>query len=432
MRTLPSLSPDRAAPPPTALIRANAPAPIDPKPSPAASMQAKTPSMSSAARGPRRAATLALATVTLVLPPWIAEAEPASPVPVEVFAEIEGAMPTGVAATPDGRLFLTWPQWGDGAPFTLGELVEGHPRPWPSAEANAWDPAAPSAALLSVQSAVPDAAGRLWALDTGAPGFQAPIPGAAKLVAYDLASGEAVRTIPFGPEELLPTSYVNDLRIDLGAGAAGTIYVTDSSLSGPGGIIVVDIASGTAIRRLSGHASTSPEPDFSMSFDGEPLRVRPAGAPAQPWRVASDGIALSADGATLYWCALTSRRLYSAPTALLRDPEVTEAELAAAVRDLGLKPPSDGLAEDDRGRIYAGDLEGNAIHVLDPHGGWRLLARDPRMRWPDTLSVGADGWLYVTANQLDRQAGFHEGRDLRQPPYRVLRIKIGAGPVLRD
>ena len=114
---------------------------------------------------------------------------------------------------------------------------------------------------------------------------------------------------------------------------------------------------------------------------------------------------------------------------MLRDPAVTEEELARAVRSLGRKGASDGIAEDDRGRVFAGDYENNAIRVLD-QGRWTTVVSDPRISWPDTLSIGTDGYLYFTANQLHRQPGFHGGRDLRRKPYELLRIRVGAGPVL--
>ena len=46
------------------------------------------------------------------------------------------------------------------------------------------------------------------------------------------------------------------------------------------------------------------------------------------------------------------------------------------------------------------------------------------------MSVATNGYLYVTANQLHRQPRFHQGRDLRQKPYALFRIHIGALPVL--
>jgi hypothetical protein len=46
------------------------------------------------------------------------------------------------------------------------------------------------------------------------------------------------------------------------------------------------------------------------------------------------------------------------------------------------------------------------------------------------MSVAADGYLYVTANQLYRQAKYCEGQDLRRKPYALFRVRIDAGPVL--
>ena len=63
-------------------------------------------------------------------------------------------------------------------------------------------------------------------------------------------------------------------------------------------------------------------------------------------------------------------------------------------------------------------------------GSFETLVCDPRLLWPDTLSLARDGYLYFTANQLHRQPGFHQGRDLRQKPYTLFRIKVGAEPVL--
>ena len=64
-----------------------------------------------------------------------------------------------------------------------------------------------------------------------------------------------------------------------------------------------------------------------------------------------------------------------------------------------------------------------------PDGRYETLVHDPRVLWPDTLSVARDGHLYFTANQLHRQARYHEGKDLRQKPYVLFRVKIDAGPV---
>lgn len=349
--------------------------------------------------------------------------------PVEVVANLEGAMPTGITVAPNGRIFVNYPQWGDKPKFAVGELKDGRIVPFPAGPVNDPDHGAAAEHFISVQSVVADGENRLWVLDTASPGFATPMPGGVKLVAIDLGSDKVVKTVVLGSDVILPTSYVNDVRFDLRKGASGVAYITDSSVKGPGGLIVVDLATGKALRRLSGHATTMPDPGFTPTIEKQVLMNRPAGGQPTPWLVASDGIAISPDGETLYYCALSSRHFYAVPTALLRDPNVTDATIAAAIRDLGPKAPSDGLAEDSAGNIYAGDYEHGSIRRF-ADGQWRTIAEDPRILWPDTLSIGTDGYLYFTANQLYRQAGFHQGKDMRRQPYQILRIRIGAAPVL--
>lgn len=348
---------------------------------------------------------------------------------LETVAEFHGAMPTGVTVAPNGRIFVNYPRWGDDVPFTVAEIVNGQAVPYPDADINRADPTHPAESLISVQSVVADAANRLWILDTAAPRFQPRVEGGAKLVAVDLATNRIVKTIVLPPDVALPTTYVNDVRFDLRQGNAGVAYITDSSVSGPGALIVVDLASGKATRRLSGHASTSAERNFVPVIDGWQMMNRPAKGEPSPLKVAADGIALSADGATLYYCPLSSRNLYAIPTAALRDASIGDAELAKMVKNLGIKGASDGLESDAAGNVYAGDYEHHAIHRYDGRT-WKTIAQSPDIQWPDTLSIGTDGYLYFTANQLNRQPGFHGGRDMRQKPYKLFRIKVDAEPVL--
>jgi sugar lactone lactonase YvrE len=349
---------------------------------------------------------------------------------LEPVFEFHGEMPTGVTVAADGRIFVNFPRWGDEVPYTVGELRHGKIVPYPDDALNKFDPAHPGTTLSSVQSVVVDPANRLWILDTAAPSFSAPVPGGAKLVAVNLLTNRVVKTIILAPTTALKTTYVNDVRFDLRQGKAGIAYITDSSVSGPGAIIVVDLETGESWRKLSGHSSTSPDPAFVPVVEGETLAIREKGKPPAPFTAASDGMALSSDGATLYYCPLSSRHLYSVPTALLRDRASSEADVAKAVVDLGEKGASDGLEADDKGRLYASDYERNSIRQRQTDGEWKTIAHDPRILWPDTLSVAADGYLYFTVNQLQRMAQFNYGEDLRAKPYMLFRIKIDAGPVL--
>ena len=348
---------------------------------------------------------------------------------IEPVFEFHDAMPTGVTVSKNDRIFINFPRWGDDVPFTVGEIRKGRIVAYPNIEINKFDPNRPGETFGSVQSVVVDAANRLWVLDTAAPSFSAPVVGGAKLVAIDLDTNKVVKTVVLPSTTVLPTTYLNDVRFDLRQGKEGFAYITDSAINGPGGIIVVDIGSGESWRKLSGHPSTSPDPSFIPIVEGERLAVREKAKPLAAFKIAADGIAVSNDGATLFYCPLSSRHLFSVPTALLRDRSVPDDVIGRSVLDLGEKCASDGLETDDKGRVYAGDYEHDSIRQRQPNGEWVTIAHDPRILWPDTLSVATDGHLYFTANQFQRQAQFHDGKDLRQKPYTLFRIKIDAGPV---
>lgn len=338
------------------------------------------------------------------------------------------AMPTGVTVSENGRIFVCYPDWGDKSPFTVAEIVDGHIKPYPSEACNSFHGKNPEEKFISVQSVVADGAGTLWVLDTAAPGFSKPLAGGAKLVAVDMAADAVKRSYTFPDDVVLSTTYLNDVRIDHRAGTGGFAYITDSSVRGPGGIIVVDLASGESFRRLHGDTSVSAVRSFLAKVEGKVLMNRPADGEPTPVLLATDGIAISPDGTILYYCPLSGRNLYSIETAKLRDRNMTDKELSGQVKDWGEKGASDGMITDADGVVYAGDYENNAIRAIRPDGSMRTVVYDPRVLWPDTLSIGPDGYLYFTANQLHRQASYHNGQDKRQKPYSLFRVKIGSGP----
>jgi sugar lactone lactonase YvrE len=286
-------------------------------------------------------------------------------------------------------------------------------------------------ALVSVQSIVVDPADRLWILDTGSPLYKPTGHGGPKLVCVDLEHDTIATTILFPEDVALPTSYLNDVRFDLRRGTAGMAFITDSPDQGANGIIVVDLASGQSWRRLHDHPSTKGEPGFLPLVEGRPHMQR---LPSQPPRLVArgaDGIAIAADGARLYYCLLASRRLYSASVAALVDRGLPDAEVAKTVLDEGDKGGgADGLASDADGHIYATNYEHNAVLRRRPDGEWETLVHDPRLLWPDTLSLATDSYLYVTANQLHRQPRFQNGLDRRRKPYSLFRVRVDAQPVL--
>jgi sugar lactone lactonase YvrE len=313
----------------------------------------------------------------------------------------------------------------------VAELKDGKPVPFPSAEINQLKPDKPAECLLTVQSAVVDPLDRLWLCDTGTVNMGPVQPGGAKLLCVDLATNKVVKSLPLGEPGVLRTTYLNDIRFDLRRGAEGVAYVTDSSANGPNGIVVIDLATGKTWRRLHDHPSTKAVKDFHAVVEGRIVMEKPSpDAAPKPLGIGADGIALSHDGKTLYYCPLASRHLYSVSADALADPDTPDDRVAATVKDLGDRGfASDGLEFDDKGRLYLTDYEHNAVLRRNPDGRYETLVHDPRALWPDTLSMAADGHLYFTANQLHRQPRFQGGRDERAKPYVLFRQKIDAGPV---
>ncbi|MFZ3339904.1 MAG: L-dopachrome tautomerase-related protein [Terriglobales bacterium] len=346
---------------------------------------------------------------------------------LEVVATFSGPMPTGVSVANNGRTFVNFPRWGDDVEYTVAELNHGKTVAYPNAEINRYaEGDDPAGKLVSVQSVVVDPTGdRLWILDTGSLAFGPVKARGGKLIAVDLKTNQITKTIIFPPDVALTNTYLNDVRFDLRRGAEGMAFITDSSSAGPNGIIVVDLGSGKSWRRLNDHPSTKPDAAFVPVVEGQILQLRIPGQPPQPFAVGADGIAISPDGKALYYCPLTSRHLYSVSVDALIDQTRSDAEVGATVKDLGEKGGAgDGLESDGEGRVYLSDYEDDAIHRRSTAGEIETLAHDPRVLWPDTLSLAADGYLYFTANQIERGAGFHDGHDLRQKPYVLFRVKV--------
>lgn len=346
---------------------------------------------------------------------------------IELVAELAGSMPSGVTVASSGRIFVCFPRWVDRVPYTVGELhPDGTVSPFPDARCNQIDFFDPSHHFASVQSVDAGEDGTLWILDTGRPYFLPALEGAAKLVQVDIASGAWLRTyvIPHGIARR--RTYLNDVRIAKSIGAAGSAFITDSSTLGPGALIVVDLATGNKMRRLDNHASVNPDVAVLPIIEGEPLEIRLPFNLKFPFRYGADGIALSADERTLYYCPLTSRRLYAVDARTLADANQGDDSVARTIQDLGQKAVSDGLECDASGNVYATDIENRQILVRSLNGVWNQFACNDRMWWTDTLCIAGDGFMYFTANQVHRMWPFHRGIDRRKKPYAIFRVRLEA------
>lgn len=311
---------------------------------------------------------------------------------------------TGVTVAEDGRIFVNFPRWSEDVPVSVAEVMkDGTIKAYPNEEWNSWRNlnmagVTPGDHFVTVQSVVADGRGSLWVVDPAAPNTEKTVKDGPKLVQIDLATNGVKRIYPIAADVAGPGSYLNDVRTSPDGKYA---YMTDSGL--PGGLVVTDLASGKAWRVLSGDPSTEMEKDAVVIVDGKPLK-RPDNR--QPMFNA-DGIALSPDGNTLYWQALTGKTLYRIGTDVLQaaggkpDAGNGKAERVATTE------PVDGLWMDKSGKLFLSSIAENAVKSLNADGTLKTELTDVRLRWPDTFAQGPDGALYVTASHIQDSPWFH-------------------------
>ena len=280
--------------------------------------------------------------------------------------------------------------------------------PWPSWEFNALNV---PGALQYAQSMIIDSQNRMWIPDVGRLNiFDAPslvVNGPAGLFVVNVSTGETLFTYSF-PNEVVPynNSFVNDIVLDE---VNGWAYFSNTLAQG--GIIVYDIKKSTS------HMFIGPSTYRNSSYNVcvNDYCYGTDGFGANP----SDGIALSADGHTLYWSPVQGKGVYSINTSYLHDFSMTNEEFESHTVYLGSKAGiSDGLLLVN-GNLYFGDNTISALGVIDSIASYDTVSsldatdssqvsetNNEELEWFDTFAPDLANPLaynlYATTNRLDR------------------------------
>lgn len=316
---------------------------------------------------------------------------------MEEVASFKGIQVTGITLSDNGRMFVNFPRWRDGVPYSVAEVLkDGIHMPYPNKEMNRWENGdKPSSHKFVCVQSVVAYKDKLYVLDTRNPSMKQVVD-VPTLYVFDLRKDELCRTYQLG-SSTKPTSYTNDLRVDE---KTGKIYLTDS---GAPGLIVLDIESGENYRVLDQHPFTTAEVDHIN-----------AGGKGYDGTIHSDGIALDRKNDILYFHALTGYTLYGIPTEQLISRQIDEDAI------FRMKTPApDGMIVDEKGNLYMGDLENSAVVYLTPdHQEIRTLVQGGNISWPDTFTIYKDE-LYFTNSRIHEAVG-----DISEMYFPVDKVKL--------
>ncbi len=333
----------------------------------------------------------------------------------------------GVKVDRSGRVFASVARILDArVPATLNLVVTKNGQsvlqPFPSWGAN--DASRPDG-LRSVLGFTIDSHNRLWALDMGYTGGEArATPGGQKVVVFDLDNGRELRRIALPDAVADPgTSFLNDIALDEHRQVA---YLSDSGSraenGAAGGIIVLDLKTGTARRVLDRSPLTGDDPTRPLQVNGEPA------LPGAALKVGINGIALSPDGQQLYWSITTGDAVYSIDTRHLRNASLRDEAIARQVTGpIRIGGGSDGIAVGRDGRVYVTNVTLNRVQRIDPRTrAVSTVVEGPEWIWPDTMAFDRDGALWVSTNHLNHAFSGRMNFDQRAPNFRIMRVNLGA------
>lgn len=319
----------------------------------------------------------------------------------------------GFTIASNGQAFINFPRFkGHYHSPALAKLVDGKLIPFPNNHWNQWPKYKDLLHTLVNVNAVHIFDNKLlWVVDQGAAEGATPNPQAAKLVAFDINTGNVKHLISFD-NKVLPTGGApNDLRIH-----GDLIYITDSGL---GGIIIHNLKTGKSVRRLSEISLLQHNPNINQKgFNGRKLEDKIGNTPA----VHSDALEVSNDGEWLYFATPTGP-LYRVATAKLLDLSLSDQDLALAIQKVADLPSIGGSAIDKQGRIYISNVEERAIDRLE-NGKFIRLVQDMRLITPDALFIDKHNWIYIPAPQIEFMQDLNHGKEQTKAPWFIYRFKL--------
>lgn len=335
-------------------------------------------------------------------------AGPAAAEGLETYLDFPKDTPPGnLAIGPDGRMFMSVHEFYGPELRVVEVMADGKTKPYPT-DAWARAPQEDGDGLRGVLGLRADREGILWMLDGQGEGHTG------RVVAWNTVTEKLHAIYYIGQPAARPTSFLNDLAVDREHEA---IYISDTGDGANSAVIVVDLETGRTRRVLEGSRFTVPE-DTPMVIDGREIKL--GGNPA---KIGINPITIDPTNTWVYFAPMTATSMYRVRTSDLLDENLSDAELEGRVERYGDKVISDGSTVDASGNVYITAMTDNAIGVTKPDGTYEVLYQsDAGLPWPDGFSMGADGYVYATINELHRSPVLNGGEDASLGTYKIVRF----------
>ena len=295
--------------------------------------------------------------------------------------------PGNPSVTPDGRLLLSIHPLDHPTTKVIELSVAGNQTPYPTMK-YAQGENSQFKAVIAIRT---DDNGVAWILDLATH----------TITGWDTRNEALVKTINIPASVLKQTSFLQDFALDQKRQRIIIADMTQNDLKSEAipAFVTVDLKTGEAVRVAENHPSM--KADSKTGFALNPITIDPS----YEW---------------VYFGAVNGRTIYRVKASEFDNDGKTVADNIKRYAD---KPYSDGITVDSAQNVYVTDIENNAIGVSTPKG-YRIIATlSENQTWPDGMSFGPDGYVYVTVNQLNRTAALNNGKDTGIRPFEVVKIK---------
>lgn len=261
-----------------------------------------------------------------------------------------------------------------------------------------------------------DENGIIWMIDMAQRNNVTP-----KIVGWNTKTNSLER-IYYLPKSSVPKiAQPNDMVVDT---RHGYFIIADEGIGNGGdgskaAFIIVDMKTGKTRRILEGTRTTKPE-NAPTVINGKHLAIN-----GKDLLVGNDGITADKDFEYIYYGPLNGAKIYRIKTLDLVNEAYTDADLDAKIETYSEKPNNGGMSIDMDGNIYLTALETQSVAVvLAKDKSVKTMAQDKNMVWPDGVSYNyVDGYMYVSAAQVNNGAVFNNGKDKSSSPFYIFRFK---------